>query len=164
MPQLEILDFETTSLVFSTLHTNNSTAAVTRLVDMGVERFLISSAILGVLAQRLVRKLCTSCKCEDEVANVYKEEFTIKDDAVIYRSEGCKDCNYTGNKGRVAIGELFKIEDKIVELLKDEVDDHEIRTLSIENGMKTLSSQLVTLVERGVTSMDEAIRVGIKER
>ncbi|MCV6607163.1 MAG: GspE/PulE family protein [Campylobacterales bacterium] len=151
-------------LVFSTLHTNNATAAITRMVDMGVERFLISSAILGVLAQRLVRKLCNSCKCEDEVANVYKEEFAIKDDAIIYRSEGCKECNYTGYSGRVAIGELFKMEDNVVELLKDEVDDHEIRTLSIQNGMKTLSSQLVTLVERGVTSMDEAIRVGIKER
>ncbi len=170
----EIRDGETASiaiqaaltghLVFSTLHTNNSTAAVTRLVDMGVERFLISSAILGVLAQRLVRKLCNECKCEDEVANIYKEEFDIAPDKTIYRSEGCSKCNYTGYDGRVAIGELFKMEENIVELLKHEVDDHEIRTMSIKNGMVTLSKQLVKLVENGVTSMDEAIRVGIKER
>lgn len=151
-------------LVFSTLHTNNSTAAITRLVDMGVERFLISSAILGVLAQRLVRKLCNNCKCEDEVANVYKEEFQIKQEAMIYRSEGCIECNYTGYSGRVAIGELFKMEDNVVELLTDDVDDHEIRNIAIKNGMRTLSSQLVSLVEAGVTSMDEAIRVGIKEK
>lgn len=151
-------------LVFSTLHTNNSTAAVTRLVDMGVERFLISSAILGVLAQRLVRQLCSDCKEVDGLAINYADEFGFQKDSMIYKSVGCNKCNYTGYQGRRAIGELFIMDDDTTELLKGEVDDHEVRSVAIKNGMVTLSDQLKDFVVAGITSMDEAIRVGIKEK
>lgn len=151
-------------LVFSTLHTNNATASITRLVDMGIERFLISSAILGVLAQRLVRKLCSHCKEEDPLAHEYSSEYDIENAAKIYKAKGCKECNYTGYQGRKAIGELFLLNDEIISLLKSDVDDHVIRKLAIKSGMKPLSLQLKELVQTGLTSMEEAIRVGINEK
>lgn len=149
-------------LVFSTLHTNTSTGAIVRLVDMGVERFLVSSSLLGVLAQRLVRKLCDHCKVEDELARDYLDEFDIPHDATIYKSVGCSSCNYTGYKGRRAIGELFVPNDEMVALFKETIEEHAIRDLAIKQGMVTLRDQLIVLLSKGETSMDEAIRIGIK--
>lgn len=170
----EIRDSETASiaiqsaltghLVFSTLHTNTATGAITRLVDMGVERFLVSSSLLGVLAQRLVRKLCDSCKIEDELAESYAEEFGFKKGVKIYKSAGCTACNYTGYKGRRAIGELFIPNEEMIAVFKETIEEHTIREKAIEQGMRTIRDQLITLVSSGVTSMDEAIRIGIKSR
>jgi len=167
----EIRDSETASiavqaaltghLLFSTLHTNRATAAVTRLIDMGVEKFLISSALLAVLAQRLVRKLCEHCKEEDS-SHASHELFRLSDDAVIYKSVGCKACNFTGYSGRVALGELFIINDEIKEYLKGEVDDNTLLKLAIENKMIPLQEQLRLMLINGDTSVDEAVRIGIK--
>ncbi|MDR1912653.1 MAG: GspE/PulE family protein [Helicobacteraceae bacterium] len=170
----EIRDGETASiaiqaaltghLVFSTLHTNTSTGAITRLVDMGVERFLVSSSLLGVLAQRLARKLCEKCKIEDELAESYETEFGIKRGTKIYKAGGCPECNHTGYKGRRAIGELFIPDDEAIALFKETIEEHAIRDLAIKKGMRTLQHQLISLVAEGVTSMDEAIRIGIKSK
>lgn len=151
-------------LVFSTLHTNNSTSALSRLHDMGVERFLISSALLGVLAQRLARKLCSACKEEDVIAESFASEFDLPQDAKIYKSQGCRECNYTGYNGRRAIAELFIVDDKIRRVLKETTDDHVLRDTATEVGMKTISDQLKEMLLNGETSMDEAIRVGLKDR
>jgi len=169
----EIRDSETASiaiqaaltghLVFSTLHTNNSTASITRLVDMGVEHFLVSSAILGVLAQRLVRKLCNHCKQEDILAEEFALDLGLKKDTKIYKAYGCSECGYTGYKGRVAIGELFVIDENVQIKLKEHPNDYELREFAIQKGMRTLQNQLRDLIMQGVTSVDEAIRVGIKE-
>ena len=168
----EIRDQETSSiaiqsaltghLVFSTLHTNRAPAAITRLIDMGLERFLISSSILGVLAQRLVRKLCNSCKEENMDAEHHLEEFNIDKDSVIYKAIGCKECNFTGYAGRVAIAELFVINQNIKKALQDEIDDEQLMQLAIQNGMNPLNKQIVQMVTDGNTSLDEAIRIGIK--
>ncbi|MDR0746314.1 MAG: GspE/PulE family protein [Helicobacteraceae bacterium] len=168
----EIRDNETASiairaaltghLVFSTLHTNTSTGAVTRLVDMGVERFLVSSSLLGVLAQRLVRKLCERCRTEDELAETYETEFGIRRGTKIYKAVGCPECNHTGYKGRRAIGELFIPDDEMLALFKETIEEHMIRELAIRKGMQTLQQQLKELVIAGVTSMDEAVRIGIR--
>lgn len=170
----EIRDGETASiaiqaaltghLVFSTLHTNTATGAITRLVDMGVERFLVSSSLLGVLAQRLVRKLCEHCKTEDELAESYAETLGFPSGAVIYKAVGCPVCSHTGYKGRRAIGELFVPDEEMVSLFKETIEEHAIRELATQKGMRTLQDQLKTLVTQGVTSMDEAIRIGIKSR
>ena len=170
----EIRDNETASiaiqaaltghLVFSTLHTNTSTGAITRLVDMDVERFLVSSSLLGVLAQRLVRKLCTECKQEDELAESYEEEFGFVKGTRIYKAVGCPLCNHTGYKGRRAIGELFIPDDEMIALFKETIEEHSIRDLAIRKGMRTLQDQLIALVAEGVTGMDEAIRIGIKSK
>jgi len=150
-------------MVFSTLHTNTATGAITRLMDMGIEHYLIASSLLGVLAQRLVRKLCPHCKAEDTVAEEYAEEFDLPKGAKIYKSVGCKECNYTGYQGRQAIGELFVMDDEFRTLLKGDISDHIIREKAIQKGMKTLSMQLKDMLLSGETSMDEAIRVGLKE-
>ncbi|BCD68950.1 GspE/PulE family protein [Nitratiruptor sp. YY09-18] len=150
-------------LVFSTLHTNTATASITRLLDMGIEHYLIASSLLGVLAQRLVRKLCPHCKAEDIIAEEYAEEFNLPKGATIHKAVGCKECNYTGYQGRQAIGELFVMDDDFRTMLKGEVSDHEIREKAIQKGMKTLADQLKEMLLAGETSMDEAIRVGLKE-
>ena len=150
-------------LVFSTLHTNNATASITRLIDMGVEQFLIGSSLLGVLAQRLVRKLCTECKVEDTITEEYAEEFGLPHGAIVYEEKGCKACNFTGYAGRQAIGEFFVMDDGFRSLLKDRVSDHVLRHKAIEQGMIPLSAQLKTLLLDGKTSMHEIIRVGVKD-
>lgn len=167
----EIRDSETASiavqaaltghLLFSTLHTNRAPAAIVRLMDMGIEKFLLSSSLLAILAQRLVRKLCQNCKCEDE-SLLSREEVGLSSNTKIYKAVGCKLCNYTGYKGRVAIGELFIINEEIKEYLKTNVDDNTLMKLAIKNGMISLDKQLKIMLETGETSISEAIRIGIK--
>lgn len=167
----EIRDAETASiavqaaltghLLFSTLHTNRAPAAITRLIDMGVEKFLISSSLLAVLAQRLVRKLCSNCKCEDE-SKASHELFSFSNDVKLYKSVGCKSCNFTGYTGRIAIGELFVINAEIKEYLRGNVDDNTLMNLALENEMTPLLVQLKEMLINGDTSVEEAIRVGIK--
>ena len=167
----EIRDSETASiavqsaltghLLFSTLHTNRAPAAITRLIDMGVEKFLISSSLLAVLAQRLVRKLCDDCKCHDDSLASHKI-FGLDLNKPIFKPVGCKSCNFTGYKGRIAIGELFIINDEIKEYLKSEVDDNTLMKLAIKNGMISLDKQLKMMLEAGDTSASEVIRIGIK--
>lgn len=148
-------------LLFSTLHTNRAPAAITRLIDMGVEKFLISSSLLAVLAQRLVRKLCNECKCEDDSEGSHKL-FGLDSSVKLYKPKGCKACNFTGYDGRVAIGELFIIDDEIKEYLKGEVDDNTLMKLAVKNGMITLDKQLKMMLEHGDTSVSEVVRIGIK--
>lgn len=167
----EIRDRETASiavqsaltghLLFSTLHTNRAPAAITRLIDMGIERFLISSSLLAVLAQRLVRKLCDDCKCADDSLASHNL-FGFDSNKTIFKPVGCKSCNFTGYKGRVAIGELFIINDEIKEYLKTDVDDNTLMKLALKNGMISLDKQLKMMLENGVTSASEVIRIGIK--
>ncbi len=169
----EIRDGETASiatqaaltghLVLSTLHTNNATSSITRLADMKIEPFLISSSLLAVLAQRLVRLLCPKCKQEDVLAETYAKEFELPSNAKIYKSTGCKYCNYTGYEGRRAVGEIFVLDDDVKTLLKETTNDHQIRALARKKGLIILSERLKELVLTGQTSMDEAIRVGIKD-
>lgn len=167
----EIRDKETASistqaaltghLVFSTLHTNTAPAAVTRLIDMGLERFLISSALLGVLAQRLVRKLCDECKNKDIIAEHHIEQFGLPSTIKAYKSIGCKSCNFTGYSKRIAIGELFILDDTIKLALKDDIDDSTLEQLAIQNGMKTIKQQLKDMIQNGTTSLEEAVRIGL---
>ncbi len=169
----EIRDSETASiatqaaltghLVLSTLHTNNATSSITRLADMKIEPFLISSSLLAVLAQRLVRLLCEECKEEDTLAEEFSKEFNLPQDAKIFKSKGCKCCNYTGYEGRRAVGEIFILDDEIKTLLKETTNDHQIRSLARQKGLISLSDRLKKLLLSGQTSMDEALRVGIKD-
>jgi general secretion pathway protein E len=161
--QISIQAALTGHLLLSTLHTNNSTAAVTRLADMGIESFLISSTLLGVLAQRLVRKLCTKCKCEDTIPPVMAQEFDLPTDALVYKPIGCNECDFTGYAGRVAVGEILVLDDELKELISKTTNDHTIRELAIKKGMIALSNELRVLLLRGDTSLEEVIRVGLKE-
>jgi general secretion pathway protein E len=168
----EIRDNETASIavqsaltghmVFSTLHTNTAPSAITRLLDMGVERFLISSALLGVLAQRLVRVVCDDCKEYEVISSYYAKELNIKENVKICKEVGCKSCNFTGYSKRVAIAELFVMEDNVQMALKQNVDDTILNNLASENGMVSIKKQLISMVQNGTTTLSEAIRVGLK--
>ncbi len=150
-------------LVFSTLHTNSAAATLTRLSDMGIEPFLISSSLLGVLAQRLVRKLCSACKQEDETAESYVKEYELPVGSKIYKPLGCAKCGYSGFSGREALGELLIMDDGLRELLKTTTNEIDIRNYSIKAGLRTIPMQLRDVLLAGETSLDEAIRIGLHE-
>ncbi len=150
-------------LMLSTLHTNNTTAAITRLIDMGIEEFLISSSLLGVLAQRLVRKLCPYCKERSFIPEAIAKEFDLPLNASIYKEKGCKKCNFTGYIGRQAVGELFLMDDEVKAMLKKGLSDFEIREAMQRKGMRLISDKLKDLLLKGVTSLNEVIRIGLKD-
>ncbi len=149
-------------LMLSTLHTNNTAAAITRLVDMGVDDFLISSSLLGVLAQRLVRKLCPECKTEGKLPADIRLEFDL-DDVNVYEPKGCTKCNFTGYIGRRAVGELLIMDEEVKIMLKNKMTDFEIREAMRNKGMKLIGEQLLELLLAGETSLKEVIRVGLKD-
>lgn len=167
----EIRDEETASiavraaltghLVFSTLHTNSAAATISRLADMKIEPFLISSSLLGILAQRLVRVLCEKCKEEDMVAEDFAQDYNLDPNAKIFKACGCRECGYSGYKGRRSIGELLIMNDAVRDLLKTTTDEHTIKVALEKDGLKTISSQLSKMLLAGETSLDEAIRIGL---
>ena len=150
-------------LLLSTLHTNDATSSLSRLMDMGIENFLISSTLLGVLAQRLTRKLCVHCKEQTHLAPATIEEINVPHDGVYYKAIGCKECDFTGYKGRQAIGELFVIDDKVKEMMKDGFNDHQVREAMKQHGMTTIADKLKFMLMAGETSYEEAVRVGIMD-
>jgi len=151
-------------LVFSTLHTNSASATISRLADMGIEPFLISSSVLGILAQRLVKRLCDSCKEEDTIAEEFSEDYGIPQNTIIYKACGCRACGFSGYTGRQSVGELVVFDDTIQNLLKETTDEHTIKTALEAEGLKTISVQLKTMLLAGETSMDEAIRIGLSAK
>lgn len=148
-------------LVFSTLHTNSAVATIARLQDMGIEPFLISTSLLGILSQRLVRRLCPSCKEEDSVAEDFAKDYNLPQGHVIFKSSGCSECNFTGYKGRQSVGELLVMDDTIKEILKQTKDEHTIKEHLRHKSFITIDDQLKTLLLQGETSLDEAIRIGL---
>jgi general secretion pathway protein E len=148
-------------MVFSTLHTNTAVSAITRLIDMGVEKFLVSSSVLAVLAQRLARKLCKYCKEEDIIAEHHISNFGFNKNTKLFKSVGCHKCNYSGYSGRKAIAELFVIDDSVKNALKDNIDDAILTKLALKNGMTLIKNQLKLMCENGETSLEEAIRIGL---
>lgn len=155
----EIRDFETAQiavqasltghLVLATLHTNDSVSAVTRLTDMGVEPYLLSSSLLGVLAQRLVRILCPNCKYEAE---------DIEGNTA-WKSQGCENCGHTGYKGRSGIYELFNVDDRIRLRIHENEDEAVIRKALQMKGMQTMYEDGLRIVEAGKTTIEELLRV-----
>jgi len=148
-------------LVFSTLHTNSAAATISRLADMGIEPFLISSSLLGVLAQRLVRVICDECKEEDTIAEEFATDYNLDSSAKIYKACGCKACGYSGYAGRRSIGELLVMNDDLRNVLKTSTDEHSILEVLQKEGLKTIASQLSEMLLAGETSLDEAIRIGL---
>ena len=148
-------------LVFSTLHTNSAISTISRLADMGIEPFLISSSLLGVLAQRLVRILCDECKEEDIVAEDFAVDYNINPATKIYKACGCRECGYSGYSGRRSIGELLITNDTVKEILKSTTDEHTLDVAMKAQGFKTIALQLEEMLKNGETSLDEAIRIGL---
>jgi len=150
-------------LVFSTLHTNDAPSAVTRLVDMGVEDYLLGSSLIGVLAQRLVRVICPECKSPDvaPTASLMDAGFSVGDDARIelYRGAGCPNCEHTGYKGRAGIFELLEINDSLRRLILTNPDSNVLKAEAVRNGMRTLKDDGWSKVLSGLTTADEVLRV-----
>jgi len=151
----EIRDFETAQiaiqasltghLVLATLHTNDAPSAVTRLTDMGVEPFLLSSSLLGVLAQRLVRKLCVHCKKPDASGR--------------YHPVGCRECGMTGYKGRTGVYELMVADDKVRGLIHSRAAESQLFVAAEAAGLRSMREDGQRLVDEGITSAEEVMRV-----
>ena len=148
-------------LVFSTLHTNDAPGAVTRLVDMGVEPYLVASSLEAVLAQRLVRVLCKHCKVADDsaTAQALKVQLGIPANTTIYKSVGCRECRNTGFHGRQAIFEWMDTDAEIRQLVLKNASSDQIRDAAHRGGMRTLAEDGWRLVRLGVTTVEEVLSV-----
>ena len=150
-------------IVLSTLHTNDAPSSVIRLVDMGIEPFLISSSVIGVIAQRLVRKICPKCKKGIKITPDMKkilDEYEISNNEItLYKGEGCPYCKDTGYKGRVAIFELMLITENIRDLISKNVTTGKLREAAIKEGMCQLREDGIKKVCEGITTIDEVLRV-----
>jgi general secretion pathway protein E len=150
-------------LVFSTLHTNDSASAVTRLIDMGIEPFLVTSSVLGILAQRLVRVICQECKeaytpDEESLQNIGLTPQMLQG-RKIYRGRGCPSCLHTGYTGRSGIFELMHLTDSVKNLILKTSDANAIKRKALEQGMITLRQDGAKKVLDGVTTIEEVFRV-----
>ena len=150
-------------LVFSTIHTNDSAGAFARLTEMGVQPFLIASSLEGVLAQRLVRRLCTVCRApyipsDEELSDLEVSRSDIAGHTV-YRAKGCNECNSLGYNGRIGIYEFLGMREELKPLIISNADSGAIKAKAIELGMKTLRDDGVAKVLEGVTTFDEILRV-----
>ena len=150
-------------LVFSTLHTNDAASAVTRLIDMGVESFLVTSSVIGILAQRLVRVICNNCKEEytPDAESLIRIGITPQMIAgkKIYRGRGCPICLNTGYRSRIGLFELMLLDDSIKNLILKTSDSNAIKKLAVEQGMITLRQDGAQKVLNGVTTIEEVFRV-----
>ncbi len=146
-------------LVFSTLHTNNAPSALTRLLDMGIEPYLISSSIIGILAQRLVRAICPKCKESYEVQDAALKNLKLTRETKLFHGKGCLSCKNTGFQGRIGIFELLLMNDEIKNMVTAKTSANEIRKKAIEQGMSTLYDDGMKKVKSGITTPEELLRV-----
>jgi len=174
----EIRDFETAQigvqaaltghLVLSTVHTNDAPGTISRLIDMGIEPFLISSAIVLILAQRLIRKVCMECREPIKVHPQLLIDLGIPPDEVksfqVYKGKGCSLCNNTGYKGRVGLYEVMPMKEEVKELVLSRASTSEIKKEAIRLGMKTLRQSGIAKIKEGVTTIEEVLRSTIDDR
>ena len=146
-------------LVLATLHTNDAPGAVTRLLDMGIEPYLLASTLNGVLAQRLVRKLCAECRAPYEPDESERALFGADRPERLYRAVGCGACNFTGYRGRTGIYELMTVDDEMRRLVHDTAAERELRDHAVAAGMARLRDDGLRWVREGATSLDEVLRV-----
>jgi type IV pilus assembly protein PilB len=155
-------------LVLSTLHTNDASEAVTRLMDIGVEPYLISSSVVGVLAQRLIRTICPNCKVSYQadpavLAELGEAYIKSKEPVTLHRGKGCKNCKQSGYLGRMGIFELFFVNEKIKRLISEKASAPMIRQAAEDGtGMISLREDGLHKVLKGMTTIDEVNRVAYK--
>jgi general secretion pathway protein E len=150
-------------LVFSTLHTNDATSAITRLVDLKVKPFLITAGLVCVLAQRLVRVICETCATEFTATRekLHSYGINIKEERVTLREgAGCEECRFTGYYGRTGVYELLEIDDTLREMILKDASPVELRQYAISTGMTTLRDSAIKKVLTGVTTLEEGLKIG----
>lgn len=155
--QIAIKAAITGHLVLSTLHTNDSASSITRLIDMGIEPYLVSTSICGVIAQRLVRRICPNCK-ESYEATDYEKKILIgnsEENLTLYKGQGCGHCNGIGYLGRIGVYEIMDITRKHRDLINETKNPNVLKDLSLENGMTTLGQECKELVLKGITTINE---------
>ncbi len=145
-------------MVLSTLHTTTSAGSVTRLINMGVEPFLLSSTIVGVLTQRLVRKLCLKCREKIEMSDGVREKYLISKKAEIYKSKGCNFCQKAGYQGRVSLCEYLQVVPKIKKLINASASESSIKKEARLLGMRTLREDGIIKIEKGITTLEEVLK------
>lgn len=146
-------------LVFSTLHTNDAVSSIARLEDMGLQSYMLSSSLVGIIAQRLMRKVCPDCGEEVEISPVDAESFGINT-RMIKQKKGCPMCNYTGYKGRIAIHEILVVDREVKRMITARIPAEEIMEYAVAHqGMRTLKDCGVKMVEDGITTMEELRKV-----
>ncbi|MDP2923384.1 MAG: ATPase, T2SS/T4P/T4SS family [Candidatus Omnitrophota bacterium] len=165
----EIRDYETADmaikaaltghLVLSTLHTTTSAGSITRLLNVGIEPFLLSSTLIGVLTQRLVRNLCPKCKEEFDVPDTIREKYSIEKKAKVYKAKGCNLCQTTGYKGRIALCEYLQVSPKMRSLISSNTSEHTIKREARLLGMHTLREDGLLKIAKGVTTIEEVLKV-----
>jgi type IV pilus assembly protein PilB len=174
----EIRDFETAQiaiqaaltghLVLSTVHTNDAPGTIGRLIDMGVEPFLIASAVILILAQRLIRKICSECKEPIQVHPQLLIDLGIPPDEVktfpVFKGKGCPICSNTGYKGRLGLYEVMPMKEEIKELILSRASTSEIKKEAVRLGMKTLRQSGIHKVRTGATTIDEVLRATMEDR
>ncbi|MEW6646013.1 MAG: ATPase, T2SS/T4P/T4SS family, partial [Pseudomonadota bacterium] len=149
-------------LVLSTLHTNDAASTITRLLDMGIEPYLLSSTLLGVMAQRLIRLNCPQCLQEEPVDEEVRNVLQVSANEVFHRGTGCSACNYTGYRGRVAVTELLPITAEISALINSNACAQAIKDMAIQQGMTTLTRNALALARTGKTSLDEVFAIRLE--
>ena len=146
-------------LVFSTIHTNDAVSSINRLVDMGLEPYMVSSALVGVVSQRLVRRICTNCRESYDPDISDKQYLRLDEGQKLYRGKGCTECNEKGYKGRIAIHEIVIITMKMKALLEKRASEDEMRALAVTEGTQMLQDSARDLVLEGITTVSELNRV-----
>jgi len=159
--QIAIQSALTGHLVFSTLHTNDAPSAITRLLDMGVESFLLSSTVRGILAQRLVRMICPDCRRQVGTSDEVEELMALGmgRGVPIWRGAGCETCAHTGFFGRSGLFEFLVVDEELRRLTLKGADEGEIRAQARRGGMKTLLEDGIEKIRMGITTLDEVFRV-----
>ena len=147
-------------LVLSTLHTNDAPSAIARLIDIGIEPYLLMPSLLLIVGQRLVRRLCPDCKEAYEPSKEERQQFNLQAD-LIYRPKGCSKCNSIGYKGRMPIVEMLGIDAKIRDLIGGKAQIHNLKKIAVDAGMETLLQNGIKKVEKGITSLDEVLSVTV---
>ena len=145
-------------LVFTTLHANDAPSTFMRLNEMGIEPFLISTSIIGIIAQRLVRRICPKCKGKYTPDNVVVKYLGLPEGVELYKGKGCDACNMSGYKGRVGVYEVLMVGESVRHLIGEGAETNTIRQEAIKSGMKTLKDYCIILLQDGLTTVDEVLR------
>ena len=147
-------------LVVSTLHTNNAVGTLNRMADMGVERYLIADSVVGVIAQRLVRKLCSHCKKMRPATSEEKRvlRMNTQEDVNVYEPCGCDFCSHTGYYGRIGVFEIMEVNDEIRDLIAENGTTEELERAARNSGMRTLRDNGISYVLNGTTSVEEMLK------
>lgn len=146
-------------LVLSTLHTNSAAATITRLLEIGIQSYLLNSTLLAVLAQRLVKRNCSSCLEEESIPNVVRKALQLNDSEAFYKGKGCEFCHGTGHAGRVAVYELLEVTPEIRELIQPNAHASDIEAAAIKCGMQPLTQHALSLARQKLISLEEVYRV-----